>query len=216
MPLSPLTAISPIDGRYRKITEPLADFFSEKALIRYRLLVEVEYFIALCEIPLPQMKTFPANKYGDLRTLYKTFSHEDAQGVKAIEGITNHDVKSVEYFLKEKFAEIGIDAFQEFIHFGLTSQDINNTAIPLSLKDAWQQILKPAIGQILAKLKGMAQEWKHVVMLARTHGQPASPTSMGKEIYVFADRLYGQLTLLQHIPFAGKFGGATGNFNAHY
>ncbi len=216
MPLSPLTAISPIDGRYRKITEPLADFFSEKALIRYRLLVEVEYFIALCEIPLPQMKTFPANKYGDLRTLYKTFSHEDAQGVKAIEGITNHDVKSVEYFLKEKFAEIGIDAFQEFIHFGLTSQDINNTAIPLSLKDAWQQILKPAIGQILAKLKGMAQEWKHVVMLARTHGQPASPTSMGKEIYVFADRLSGQLTLLQHIPFAGKFGGATGNFNAHY
>ena len=216
MTLSPLTAISPVDGRYRRATEVLADFFSEKALIRYRLMVEVEYFIALCEIPLPQLKMFPPDRYGDLRTLYKTFSHEDAQRVKAIESITNHDVKSVEYFLKEKFAEMEIAAFQEFIHFGLTSQDINNTAIPLSLKDAWQQILKPAIEQILSKLKSMAQEWKHVVMLARTHGQPASPTSVGKEIYVFADRLSEQLALLQQIPFAGKFGGATGNFNAHY
>jgi adenylosuccinate lyase len=216
MTLSPLTAISPVDGRYRRATEALADFFSEKALIRYRVLVEVEYFIALCEIPLPPLKTFPVNACGNLRALYKTFSHKDAQRVKAIERTTNHDVKSVEYFLREKFAEIGIDAFQEFIHFGLTSQDVNNTAIPLGLKDAWLQILKPAVEQILSTLKDMAREWKPVVMLAHTHGQPASPTSMGKEIYVFADRLSGQLALLQQIPFAGKFGGATGNFNAHY
>jgi adenylosuccinate lyase len=216
MTISPLAAISPVDGRYRRATEPLADFFSEKALIRYRLMVEVEYFIALCEVPLPQLQMFPADTYENLRGLYETFTEEDAQRVKTIESTTNHDVKSVEYFLKEKFAEIGIDAFQEFIHFGLTSQDVNNTAVPLSLKDAWRQVLDPAIEQVLSKLKNMAQEWKPVVMLARTHGQPASPTSMGKEIYVFVDRLSEQLTLFAQIPFAGKFGGATGNFNAHY
>jgi adenylosuccinate lyase len=216
MTLNPLTAISPVDGRYRGTTEPLADFFSEKALIRYRLMVEIEYFIALCNIPLPQLKSFPAEKFADLRAIYKNFCLENAERVKAIESVTNHDVKSVEYFLKERFAALDIDAFQEFIHFALTSQDINNTAIPLSLKDAWHQILLPAVEGLISTLTVLASDWKHVVMLARTHGQPASPTSMGKEIYVFVNRLSEQLALLQHIPFAGKFGGATGNFNAHY
>ena len=216
MTVNPLTAISPVDGRYRSATEPLADFFSEKALIRYRLMVEIEYFIALCSIPLPQLKRFPAEKFDDLRGIYKNFSLENAERVKSIESVTNHDVKSVEYFLKEQFAALDIDAFQEFIHFGLTSQDINNTAIPLSLKDAWHQILLPAVEGLISTLAVLANDWKHVVMLARTHGQPASPTSMGKEIYVFVDRLSEQLALFQQIPFAGKFGGATGNFNAHY
>lgn len=216
MTLNPLTAISPVDGRYRKATEPLADFFSEKALIQYRLMVEIEYFIALCEIPLPQLKTFPLKTVTALRSLYQSFSLGDAQRVKEIERVTNHDVKSVEYFLKEQFLKLGIEAYGEFIHFALTSQDINNTAIPLSLKDAWHQIMKPALDRFTAKMTAMAMEWKQAAMLARTHGQPASPTSMGKEIYVFVNRLSEQVALLQQIPFAGKFGGATGNFNAHY
>ena len=216
MTLNPLTAISPVDGRYRKATEALADFFSEKALIRYRLMVEIEYFIALCEIPLPQLERFPSETITALRSLYQSFSLDSAQRVKEIERVTNHDVKSVEYFLKEQFTKFGIEAYQEFIHFALTSQDINNTAIPLSLKDAWQQIMQPALERLVSKLTAMAMEWKHAAMLARTHGQPASPTSMGKEIYVFVNRLSEQFALLQQIPFAAKFGGATGNFNAHY
>jgi len=214
--LSPLTAISPIDGRYHRTTEPLAEYFSEQALIRYRALVEIEYFIALCEIPLPQLAGFPKDQYGPLRAIAAEFSGEDAQHVKDIEKVTNHDVKAVEYFLKEAFEKLGIETFSEFIHFGLTSQDATNTAVPLCLKNAWQEILQPALEQVLSQMKAMAAEWKGVVMLARTHGQPASPTSLGKEIFVFVDRISEQLALLEQIPFSAKFGGATGNFNAHY
>jgi adenylosuccinate lyase len=216
MELTPLTAISPVDGRYRRATEPLARYFSEQALIHYRAMVEIEYFIALCEIPLPQLAHFPKDQYGPLRKVIADFSGEDASRVKAIEKETNHDVKAVEYFLKEAFDNLGIGRFSEFIHFGLTSQDVTNTAVPFCLKAAWQNILHPAIDQVLSQMKQMAADWKEVVMLARTHGQPASPTSLGKEIFVFVNRLSEQLSLLEHIPFAAKFGGATGNFNAHY
>jgi len=214
--LTPLTAISPVDGRYRRATEPLADYFSEQALIRYRVMVEVEYFIALCEIPLPQLADFSKDQYEPLRKIAADFSGKDAQRVKAIEMITNHDVKAVEYFVKEAFEELGISRFSEFIHFGLTSQDVTNTAVPLCLKEAWGKVLQPTLEQVLSQMKQMSADWKEVVMLARTHGQPASPTSLGKEIFVFADRLSEQLALVEHIPFSAKFGGATGNFNAHY
>lgn len=216
MELTPLTAISPVDGRYRQATEPLAPYFSEQALIHYRVTVEIEYFIALCEIPLPQLADFPRDRHALLRTIAADFSGEDALRVKAIEKKTNHDVKAVEYFLKEAFDKLGIGRFSEFIHFGLTSQDVTNTAVPMCLKAAWLNVLQPALDQVLAQIKQMAADWKAVVMLARTHGQPASPTSLGKEIFVFADRLSEQLALLENVPFSAKFGGATGNFNAHY
>ncbi len=211
-----LKAISPVDGRYRKSTEKLADYFSEGALIKYRILVEVEYFIALCELPLPQLDSIDKSKFEPLRNLYRTFTLSDAQKVKDIEKITNHDVKAVEYLLKEKFQQLGLEAYKEFVHFGLTSQDVTNTAIPLSLKDAWQDVLSPLLLEIVEALKTKAASWKTVPMLAHTHGQPASPTRLGKEIYVFVNRLQEQLNLLQQIPFSAKFGGATGNFNAHH
>jgi len=216
MPLTPLNAISPIDGRYRAACEPLSDYFSEQALIYYRIRVEIEYFIALCEIPLPQLVDFPRERFLSLRRLIKTFSAAQAQRVKEIEKRTNHDVKAVEYFLKESFCEMGMGGFAEFVHFGLTSQDVTNAAVPLSLKNAWRAVIQPALTDVLTSIKDMAVAWRDVVMLARTHGQPASPTSMGKELYVFADRLIQQLKLVEQIPFAAKFGGATGNFNAHY
>lgn len=211
-----LKAVSPVDGRYRRVTAKLSDYFSEGALIRYRVLVEVEYFIALCELPLPQLKAFDANRKDDLRAVYREFSDADAAKVKTIEKTTNHDVKAVEYFLKEKFDALGLSAFKEFIHFGLTSQDINNTAVPYSIKAAWQTVLEPALAEVMAALERKAEEWKTVSMLARTHGQPASPTSLGKELYVFVHRLRRQKALLEAIPFSAKFGGATGNFNAHH
>lgn len=216
MELSSLSAISPVDGRYRKTVENLAEYFSEGALFRYRVRVEVEYFIALCNLPLPQLADFDKSMFETLRRLYERFSHEDAIKIKGIEKITNHDVKAVEYFLKEKFDELGLRKFKEFIHFALTSQDINNTAIPCSLKEAWIEILGPLLDQVIVSLHEKATQWKDVPMLARTHGQPASPTSMGKEIYVFVERLIKQKTLLKSIPYSAKFGGATGNFNAHY
>jgi adenylosuccinate lyase len=216
MNMSSLTAISPVDGRYNKTCRRLSDYFSEAALIRYRVQVEVEYFIALCNLPIPQLKGIDKNLFDSLRNIYRNFSIEDAQRAKDIEKVTNHDVKAVEYLLKEKFDDLGMEPFKEFIHFGLTSQDINNTAIPLSMKEAWLDVLFPAIGEILAELVQMAGEWKKVPMLARTHGQPASPTSLGKELYVFVDRLKNQLELIKQIPFSAKFGGATGNFNAHH
>ena len=215
MSLTPLEAISPVDGRYRKATAGLADYFSESALIRYRLRVEVEYFIALCQIPLPQLKAFDPVHFDALRAIYQQFGIEDARQVKAIEKVTNHDVKAVEYFLKEKFDGLGLKAFKEFIHFGLTSQDINNTALPLSLKEGWREVLEPELHKLTANLTEKAQSWKKIPMLARTHGQPASPTRLGKEIFVFVERLTRQCALLQTIPFSAKFGGATGNFNAH-
>lgn len=211
-----LKAVSPVDGRYRRVTAKLSDYFSEAALIRYRVLVEVEYFIALCELPLPQLQALDANRREALRAVYRDFSDADAARVKAIEATTNHDVKAVEYFLKEKFDALGLSAFKEFIHFGLTSQDINNTAVPYSVKAAWQAVLEPALAEVIAALARKAEEWKQVAMLARTHGQPASPTSLGKELYVFVDRLRRQKALLKTIPFSAKFGGATGNFNAHH
>ncbi len=216
MTLTALTAISPVDGRYRRATQALSDYFSEGALIKYRVKVEIEYFIALCQVPLPQLKTFNGSKFEQLRDIYRNFTEADAQIVKNTEKVTNHDVKAVEYFVKEKFDALGISAFKEFIHFGLTSQDINNTAVPCSLKDAWRQVVKPVLDEVIAVLEQKAAEWKAVPMLARTHGQPASPTSLGKEFYVFVDRLRGQLKLLEQIPYAAKFGGATGNFNAHH
>ncbi len=216
MSLSPLSAISPIDGRYRNKTAPLANFFSEEALIKYRVLVEVEYFIALCELPLPQLKGVDAGTFDNLRALYTKFSSEDAQAIKDIEKVTNHDVKAVEYFIKEKFDALGLSAFKEFIHFGLTSQDINNTAVPLSLKEAMNEVYVPLYLEVLQKLESLASEWKDIPMLARTHGQPASPTRLGKEIEVFVVRLKEQFNLLNDIPSAAKFGGATGNFNAHH
>jgi len=216
MKLSSLTAISPVDGRYRKVTEKLADYFSEGALIKYRVMVEVEYFIALCNLPLPQLADINENIFEALRSTYKEFSNDDARRVKEIEAVTNHDVKAVEYFLKEKFDKLGLYHFKEFIHFGLTSQDINNTAMPSSLKDAWVDVLQPVLDEIVDTLNEQANQWKEVPMLARTHGQPASPTSLGKEIFVFVERLKKQKNLLETIPFSAKFGGATGNFNAHY
>jgi adenylosuccinate lyase len=215
MELSSLTAISPIDGRYRRSVEKLTDYFSEGALIKYRVRVEVEYFIELCNLPLPQLADFDKRLFEALRQIYKKFSHKDARRVKDIEAVTNHDVKAVEYFLKDKFDELGLHRAKEFIHFGLTSQDINNTAIPCSLKDAWNDVLEKLLDEVIDTLNEKANQWKEVPMLARTHGQPASPTRMGKEIYVFVERLTKQKKLLKTIPFSAKFGGATGNFNAH-
>ena len=210
-----LTAISPIDGRYADKTTSLVPFFSEMALIRYRVQVEVEYFIALCELPLPQLAAFPKEKYADLRKLYQNFTEEEALKVKEIEQTTNHDVKAVEYFIKEAFDYLQLQPYKEFIHFGLTSQDINNTAIPLSIKEAVQQVYLPALEQLLGKLRSLVVQWKDVPLLARTHGQPASPTRLGKEFEVFVVRMEQQLQTLIAVPYAAKFGGATGNYNAH-
>ena len=215
MDLNSLNAISPIDGRYRSKTASLATFFSEEALIKYRVKVEIEYFIALCEIPLPQLLNFNKNNYDELRSIYINFSSEDAQQIKAIEKITNHDVKAVEYFIKEKFDNLQLEQFKEFIHFGLTSQDINNTAVPLSINDAFDKVYYPEITNLIEKLRALANEWSAIPMLARTHGQPASPTRLGKEIMVFVERIEQQIRQLQQIPYAAKFGGATGNYNAH-
>ncbi|MCE2847268.1 MAG: adenylosuccinate lyase [Sphingobacteriales bacterium] len=215
MPLHPLNAISPVDGRYRMQSEELGLYFSEEALIRYRVLVEVEYFIELCELPLPQLKNFDTSLYKSLRAIYLGFSHQDALHIKTIEKTTNHDVKAVEYFLKERFTELGLGDYQEFIHFGLTSQDINNTAIPLSLREANTLSYLPALKAVMERLLQMAKAWADVPMLARTHGQPASPTRLGKELYVFYHRLQTQLELLNTIAYSAKFGGATGNLNAH-
>lgn len=213
--LTELKAISPIDGRYRSKTAPLANYFSEEALIKYRVLVEVEYFIALCELPLPQLQNVQKDLFPELRKIYTDFSTEDALWIKNTEKTTNHDVKAVEYFIKHKFDQLNLSDYKEFIHFGLTSQDINNTAIPLSTKDAFEQVYMPTFIQLINKLKELSIEWKDIPMLARTHGQPASPTRLGKEIMVFVVRLEEQLRLLNNVPFAAKFGGATGNFNAH-
>ncbi|MDB4108282.1 adenylosuccinate lyase [bacterium] len=215
MSLSMLSAISPIDGRYRSKTAELADFFSEESLIKYRVLVEIEYFIALCEIPLPQLKDFNPALFKDLRAIYTAFSSKDAQAIKDIESITNHDVKAVEYFIKAKFDALQIPQYKEFIHFGLTSQDINNTAIPLSIKEAITDVYIPEYKTLIDCLKGLVEEWATTPLLARTHGQPASPTRLGKEIQVFITRLEAQFDSLSLIPNAAKFGGATGNFNAH-
>ncbi|MCM1031775.1 MAG: adenylosuccinate lyase [Oscillibacter sp.] len=211
-----LTAISPIDGRYRDKVENLANYFSESALIRYRVMVEIEYFIALCEEPLPQLKGFDTGLFPQLREIYLNFTVEDAQKIKDTEKITNHDVKAVEYFIKEKFDALNLHAYKEFIHFGLTSQDINNTAIPCSFRDAVHDVYYPVVGELIAKLEELAEEWNDVPMLAKTHGQPASPTRLGKEIKVFTYRLSRQLELLKKVAISGKFGGATGNFNAHH
>ena len=216
MSLSSLNAISPIDGRYRNKVNELAPYFSEEALIKYRVLVEIEYFIALCEIPLPQLETIDTNTFGDLRAIYKDFSSEDALAIKKIESVTNHDVKAVEYFIKEKFDALNLSQYKEFIHFGLTSQDINNTAVPLSIKEAMNDVYVPEYLTVLEELKRLSQDWAAIPMLARTHGQPASPTRLGKEIDVFVVRLKEQFNLLNDIPSAAKFGGATGNFNAHH
>ena len=210
-----LMAVSPIDGRYRKQVEDLSLYFSEYALIKYRVRVEIEYFIALCELPLEQLKSFPAEKFAALRDIYNNFSCEDAQRVKDIEKVTNHDVKAVEYFIKEEFKKLGIEKFGEFVHFGLTSQDINNTSVPLSLLEGIRDAYMPALNEVIEILEGFAKEWENVSMLAHTHGQPASPTRLGKEIYVFVARLKEQLRLLETVPYSAKFGGATGNFNAH-
>ncbi len=211
-----LQAISPIDGRYRGKVAPLANYFSEEAIIRYRVQVEVEYFIALCELPLPQLANFDKSKYETLRDLYRDFTVEDAQKVKDIEKVTNHDVKAVEYFIKEAFDREGIENFKEFVHFGLTSQDINNTAFPLATRDAVREVYYPLLDSVLEKLETFVNEWDDVPMLARTHGQPASPTRLGKELQVFVYRVQEQLKLLKDMPCSAKFGGATGNFNAHH
>jgi adenylosuccinate lyase len=216
MTLNSLTAISPIDGRYRDKTQNLATYFSEFALIKYRVQVEVEYFIALCNASIPQLKSVDHKLFGKLREAYINFTEQDAQHIKDIEKVTNHDVKAVEYFLKEKFDELGLEPFKEFIHFGLTSQDINNTSVPLSIKEAMLQVMYPALEEVLQLLANMVQEWKNIPMLARTHGQPASPTKLGKEIKVFVERIHVQLEQLQAIAYSAKFGGATGNFNAHH
>lgn len=214
--LTELNAISPIDGRYRSKTKALANYFSEEALIKYRVLVEVEYFIALCEYGIPQLKEVPASVFPELRKLYREFSMENALWIKEKEKITNHDVKAVEYFIKNAFDSLKLEKYKEFIHFGLTSQDINNTSIPLLTKHAFEEVYMSAFIELINKLKELSVEWKDIPMLARTHGQPASPTRLGKEIYVFTERLEEQLRLLNNIPFAAKFGGATGNFNAHH
>ncbi len=217
MELDLLTAISPIDGRYRGKTEALAAYFSEYALIRYRVRVEIEYFITLCELPLPQLASFDKTLFETLRDIYRSFSESDAQRVKDIEKVTNHDVKAVEYFIKEEFDKIGgLDAYKEFIHFGLTSQDINNTSVPLSVKEALEECYYPRMDELLSQLKTYAEEWKDVPMLAKTHGQPASPTRLGKEVQVFVYRLEQQLKQLKACPVTAKFGGATGNYNAHH
>lgn len=215
MSLNALNAISPIDGRYRSKTESLAPFFSEEALIKYRVRVEIEYFIALCEIPLPQLSSFDKGQFGQLREIYTEFGAREANEIKEIEKTTNHDVKAVEYFIKSAFDKLKLSAYKEFIHFGLTSQDINNTAIPLSIKEAMNAVYVPNYFKIFDKLKMLANEWAEIPMLARTHGQPASPTRLGKEIAVFTERLKEQFNLLNDIPSAAKFGGATGNYNAH-
>ena len=215
MSLTELNAISPVDGRYRSKTVNLASFFSEEALIKYRVRIEIEYFIALCGLPLTQFEDFDTSKFSSLRGIYLNFSTDDAQAIKQIERTTNHDVKAVEYFIKEKFDDLGLEKFKEFIHFGLTSQDINNTAIPLSIKEALNEVYVPLYFELFEKLKELADAWANVPMLARTHGQPASPTRLGKEIAVFVERLKQQFDLLNDIPSAAKFGGATGNYNAH-
>ncbi len=215
MNLTQLNAISPIDGRYRNKVADLANYFSEEALIKYRVKVEIEYFIALCEIPLPQLADFNKELYADLRKIYKDFSSDDAQKIKDIESVTNHDVKAVEYFIKERFDALNLKQHKEFIHFGLTSQDINNTAIPLSIKDAMDEVYYPTLDTLVSKLADLSEEWENIPMLARTHGQPASPTRLGKEFFVFVERINNQAIHIQHTPHAAKFGGATGNFNAH-
>ncbi|MCM1356743.1 MAG: adenylosuccinate lyase [Staphylococcus sp.] len=215
MKLSELTAISPVDGRYRGKCEALDEYFSEYALIRYRVKVEVEYFISLCEIPLPALADFPADLFGKLRAVYTDFTVDDAARIKEIESVTNHDVKAVEYFLKEKFDALDIAKYKEYIHFGLTSQDINNTSVPMSIADALKQVYRPRIVELIEHLEGRADEWYDIPMLAKTHGQPASPTRLGKEIKVFSYRLRRQLAILDAVEISGKFGGATGNFNAH-
>ena len=217
MTLDALTAVSPIDGRYRSKTESLADYFSEYALIRYRVRVEIEYFITLCELPLPQLESFNSTLFEQLRDIYRNFDEASAARVKEIESITNHDVKAVEYFIKEEFDKIGgLDDYKEFIHFGLTSQDINNTSVPLSVKEALEEVFYPQVEELIAQLKEYAEEWKNVPMLAKTHGQPASPTRLGKEVEVYVYRLSEQLATLRNCKMTAKFGGATGNFNAHH
>jgi adenylosuccinate lyase len=215
MLLNTLNAISPVDGRYRSKTKPLHAFFSEQALIKYRVQVEIEYFIALCSHPIPQLESFQHSLFEDLRSLYEHFSPEDAKAIKDIEKTTNHDVKAVEYFLKNEFDRLGISYYKEFIHFGLTSQDVNNTAVPLSIKDAVETVIRPEIEKTVLLLEKIATQYDHIPMLARTHGQAASPTRLGKEIRVFSKRVKQQMTLLDQVPHAAKFGGATGNFNAH-
>lgn len=217
MELNLLTAISPIDGRYRNKTEDLASYFSEFALIKYRVQVEIEYFITLCELPLPQLKGIDTALFETFRTIYRDFSENDVKRVKEIESVTNHDVKAVEYFIKEQFDKIGgLEEYKEFIHFGLTSQDINNTSVPLSVREALEQVYYPMMEELIGQLDAYAEEWKEVPMLAKTHGQPASPTRLGKEIKVFVSRLQRQLDVLKACPVTAKFGGATGNFNAHH
>jgi len=216
MNLTSLTAITPIDGRYASKTSDLQEFFSESALIKFRVQVEIEYFIALCNSSIIQLKDFPKDKYTNLKDLYTSFNESDAQIIKDIESTTNHDVKAVEYFIKEKFDKLGLAKFKEFIHFGLTSQDINNTAVPYSIKEAVNKVYLPQLTKIIALLKDRAEQWNAIPLLARTHGQAASPTRMGKEIMVFVERIENQLSLLKTIPFSAKFGGATGNFNAHH
>lgn len=217
MDLDILTAVSPIDGRYRAKAEPLAPYFSEYALMKYRVRVEIEYFITLCKLPLPQLADFPHELFETLRDIYRNFSEDDAARVKDIESITNHDVKAIEYFIKEEFDKIGnLEHFKEFIHFGLTSQDINNTSFPLMLKDATELVYLPLLQELIDQLNEYAEEWKNIPMLAKTHGQPASPTRLGKEVKVFAYRLEQQVALLKACPMTAKFGGATGNFNAHH
>lgn len=216
MNLTSLTAISPVDGRYRRNTAELAAYFSEFGLIRYRVLVEVEYFIALCELPLPQLQTIDKAVYPALRAMYEQFTEQDALTIKETEKTTNHDVKAVEYFIKDKFDALSLGEYKEFIHFGLTSQDVNNTAIPLSMREADERVLQPMFQHLHQTLVELAQQWKNIPMLAHTHGQPASPTRLGKEIMVFAERLEAQMNLLRQVPFSAKFGGATGNFNAHH
>ena len=216
MNLSPLSAISPIDGRYASKTEKLRDFFSEFALVKYRVKSEIEYFIALCEYPLPQLISFQKEFFPILRSIYINFTPDDAEKIKNIEKTTNHDVKAVEYFLREKFKELKINKYSEFIHFGLTSQDINNTAFPMMLQDSHNEVIIPALNELCNKILALSKEWKDITMLAHTHGQPATPTRLGKEIFVFYERLSCQINMLKNIPFEGKFGGATGNFNAHH
>ena len=216
MELCPLTAISPIDGRYRNKTEILDNYYSEFALIRYRVKVEIEYFIALCEIPLPQLSDFDKNLFPKLRDIYNNFSLDNAKEVKSIEAITNHDVKAVEYFIKQHFDNLGLEKYKEFIHFGLTSQDINNTSVPMLIKDSIEEVYLPMITELTELLNAYAEQWKDIPMLAKTHGQPASPTRLGKEVKVFAYRLEQQIEQLKNVPISGKFGGATGNFNAHH
>ncbi len=215
MEFSPLHSISPVDGRYHNTTKILSTYFSEAALIKYRVFVEIEYFIALCELPLPQLKDFHNDLFISLRAIYTDFSQVDAERIKEIEKTTNHDVKAVEYFIKEKFSALNIDAYKEFIHFGLTSQDINNTAIPYSFKEGMMEVYYPELQNLINLIKQFAEEWKDIPLLAHTHGQPASPTRLGKELMVFVERLENQLQLLSNIPYSAKFGGATGNYNAH-